>query len=53
MHNYSLSPWSNEKVERWHRALKASIMAADIKNWVDALPTILLELENSMQTNTG
>ncbi|KAK7605127.1 hypothetical protein V9T40_006985 [Parthenolecanium corni] len=38
-------PQSNGKVERWHRALKASIMAADVTNWVDALPTILLGLK--------
>ncbi|KAK7595485.1 hypothetical protein V9T40_013310 [Parthenolecanium corni] len=44
---------SNGKVERWHRALKASIMAADVTNWVDALPTILLGLRSSVQTDSG
>jgi len=46
-------PQSNGKVERWHRALKASIMAADVQNWVDALPTILLGLRATVQTDTG
>ncbi|KAK7590448.1 hypothetical protein V9T40_002061 [Parthenolecanium corni] len=46
-------PQSNGKVERWHRALKASIMAADVTNWVDALPTILLGLRSSIQTDSG
>ena len=46
-------PQSNGKVERWHRALKASIMAADVTNWVDALPTILLGLRSSVQTDSG
>lgn len=46
-------PQSNGKVERWHRALKASIMAAEVTNWVDALPTILLGLRATVQTDSG
>ena len=46
-------PQSNGKVERWHRALKASLMAADVINWVDVLPTILLGLRSSIQTDSG
>jgi len=46
-------PQSNGKVERWHRALKASIMAADVTSWVDSLPTILLGLRSTVQSDTG
>ena len=46
-------PQSNGKVERWHRALKASIMAADIKNWIEALPTLLMGLRATIQTDSG
>ena len=46
-------PQSNGKVERWHRALKASLMAADVKNWVDALPTIMLGLRSTVQSDSG
>lgn len=46
-------PQSNGKVERWNRSLKASLMAADVKNWVDALPTIMLGLRSTVQSDSG
>lgn len=46
-------PQSNGMIERWHRALKASIIACEVENWVDSLPTILLGLRATVQTDSG
>lgn len=37
-------PQANGLVERFHRTLKAAIMAVDSKHWSDRLPLILLGL---------
>ena len=46
-------PESNGKIERWHRAMKAALMAYGNTNWVKILPIILLGLRNAINTETG
>lgn len=46
-------PQSNGLVERFHRTLKASIMAVDKKNWCTQLPVILLGLRTAYRTDFG
>lgn len=36
-------PQSNGLVEHWHRQLKSSIIAHESTNWIDFLPTVLLQ----------
>lgn len=40
-------PQANDMIERWHRSLKAAIKCQGTKEWVDALPMVLLGLRNS------
>lgn len=47
-------PQSNGMVERWHRSLKAALMARlDHKTWVEELPIVLLGLRAVPRTDTG
>lgn len=47
-------PQSNGIVERWHRSLKASLMArAEQGNWVNELPTVLYGLRVTPRSDTG
>jgi len=34
-------------IERWHRSLKAAIKCHETKNWIEALPVVLLGLRTS------
>lgn len=45
-------PQSNGKVERWHRAMKAAIMAHQTERWVDVLPMVLLGLRTAINSDT-
>lgn len=42
-------PASNGILERWHRSLKAAIRCHESKNWLDALPVVLLGLRCSLK----
>lgn len=42
-------PQANGLVERFHRTLKAAIMAVDSKHWTDRLPMIMLGLRTSFR----
>lgn len=44
-------PQSNGLVERFHRTLKAAIMAVDSKHWCDQLPMIMLGLRTSFRSD--
>lgn len=47
-------PQSNGIVERWHRSLKAALMATMSTNsWVNDLPTVLLGLRTAIRSDTG
>lgn len=47
-------PQSNGMVERWHRALKAALMAKNSgENWVKQLPSVLLGLRSCLRDDTG
>jgi len=46
-------PQANGKIERWHRALKTAIKCQEHGKWVDALPTIMLGLRTTLQSDTG
>lgn len=48
-------PQSNGVIERWHRTLKAALMARlrNNKNWIDELPTVLLGLRAAIRSDTG
>lgn len=49
-------PQSNGLLERWHRTLKAALTAhldANKKNWVDALPTVLLGIRSSINRSSN
>lgn len=35
-------PASNGMIERWHRSLKTAIRCHESKNWLEALPVVLL-----------
>lgn len=41
-HTTAYHPEANGMVERFHRTLKAALMAHEDKRWTDALPTVLL-----------
>lgn len=40
------NPAANGLIERWHRTLKASLKCHTDRNWVKALPTVLLGLRS-------
>lgn len=42
-------PAANGLVERFHRQLKSSIMAADTQSWSESLPLILLAIRNTIK----
>lgn len=45
-------PQSNGQVERWHRTLKAALMARSASTtWTDELPTVLLGLRTTLRHN--
>lgn len=47
-------PQSNGTVERWHRSLKAALMARmNSTSWVDELPTVLFGLRAATRVDTG
>ena len=47
-------PQSNGMVERWHRSLKASLMARiQTESWVKELPTVLFGLRAAIRSDTG
>lgn len=47
-------PQCNGLVERWHRSLKAALMARlDSKTWVEELPIVLLGLRAAPRTDSG
>lgn len=45
-------PQANGMIERFHRTLKAAIMAVDPLHWSECLPTILLGLRTAIKTDT-
>ncbi|XP_022834877.1 uncharacterized protein LOC111362435 [Spodoptera litura] len=47
-------PQANGAIERFHRTLKAALMARlSTKSWVDELPTVLLGLRAASRSDTG
>lgn len=47
-------PQSNGMIERWHRSMKAALMARlDSESWVNELPTVLLGLRVAIRSDTG
>ncbi|KMQ86215.1 gag-pol polyprotein [Lasius niger] len=40
-------PQSNGMIERWHPSLKTAIKCQETKNWIEALPVVLLGLRTS------
>ncbi len=46
-------PQANGQVERWHRVLKAAIIAYSHTNWVKTLPLILLGLRSAVSLESG
>lgn len=45
-------PQSNGQIERWHRTLKAALMARGATtSWTDELPTVLLGLRTAIRDN--
>ena len=47
-------PQANGAVERWHRTLKAALMARlNGKSWVDELPTVMLGLRAACRSDSG
>uniref|UniRef100_A0A183L1W1 Integrase catalytic domain-containing protein n=1 Tax=Schistosoma curassoni TaxID=6186 RepID=A0A183L1W1_9TREM len=51
--NDRLPPQANAFLERFHRQLKASLSAANISQWADILPLILLGVRNAVKADTG
>ncbi|CAG7719774.1 unnamed protein product [Allacma fusca] len=49
----SYHPIANGLIERFHRGLKDSIKCVDSKNWIDALPLILLGLRSCIKADTN
>jgi transposase InsO family protein len=48
-HTTSWHPAANGAVERLHRQLKAAIMAHTDKNWIEALPLVLLGIRSAFK----
>lgn len=47
-------PQSNGKIERWHRTMKAALMArGTTTTWVDELPTVLLGLRTALRDDNN
>ncbi|KAJ8731369.1 hypothetical protein PYW07_004533 [Mythimna separata] len=47
-------PQSNGQIERWHRTLKAALMARGATtNWTDELPTVLLGLRTALREDNN
>ncbi|KAH9595150.1 hypothetical protein MS3_00009882 [Schistosoma haematobium] len=46
-------PQANGLVERFHRQLKASLSAANVSQWTDALPFVLLGIRNAVKADIG
>ncbi|KAH9593578.1 hypothetical protein MS3_00001197 [Schistosoma haematobium] len=46
-------PQANGLVERFHRQLKASLSAANVSQWTDALPLALLGIRNAVKADIG
>jgi hypothetical protein len=46
-------PQSNGKIERWHRSLKAAIMAYATDDWVRILPYVMLGLRTAITEDSG
>ncbi|KAJ2937341.1 hypothetical protein O0L34_g19224 [Tuta absoluta] len=47
-------PQANAKVERFHRSLKAALMANDARNnWTEKLPVVLLGLRTAIRTDNN
>ncbi|CAH8430967.1 unnamed protein product [Schistosoma haematobium] len=46
-------PQANGLVERFHRQLKASLSAANVSQWTDALPLVLLGIRNAVKADIG
>lgn len=42
-------PQSNGCIERFHRTLKAALVAADVVSWAEALPLVMLSLRNTFK----
>jgi len=42
-------PQSNGCIERFHRTLKAALIATDAVSWVEALPLVMLSLRNTFK----
>jgi cleavage and polyadenylation specificity factor subunit 1 len=46
-------PSANGKIERWHRSLKAAIMAYATPRWTEILPLIMLGLRSAINSDLG
>ncbi|CAH8650574.1 unnamed protein product [Schistosoma curassoni] len=46
-------PQANGMVERFHRQLKASLSAANVSQWTDGLPLVLLGIRNAVKADMG
>ncbi|VDP45474.1 unnamed protein product [Schistosoma mattheei] len=46
-------PQANGLVERFHRQPKASISAANVSQWTDALPLVLRSIRNAVKADIG
>lgn len=54
IHTTSYHPQSNGLVERWHRSMKAALMArCNTLHWASELSTILLGLRTALREDTG
>ena len=47
------NPQANGMIERFHRPLKAALMAANKQRWTEALPVALLGLRSSLKPDIG